>query len=572
MTQQASTTKTASADATLALDSIHVRENVRDLDAEHVAALAQSIKLRGLLVPVIVRAIDEGYELVAGYHRFAACRQLGLDEIPVVVREHEGSTADSAAENVTRKQLTPLEEARAVQAMLDEGYTADGAAQALGWSAQRVAARAKILKLSDAGQQLVGTGALALGAIDNLLSVGDVSVPVMEVIVTAIGRQVIGGGDFARNPAWAIQRSLGTTGAPFGAQLTTLRSIDSLRLGKKYTALMVEAEKLHRQVDQYAYGPPPVRFTEADVDQARAAGVLIEFADAGDAPIVTDKAVYREIAKQAISRTVDELRARAAAKAQTKRGGAAAKRARTPREELDVEHRANLRELTRQAHGVNLDLGAALLKDLAAVAPDDMDVARFYAYGILGPPSTSYLGTSDHVARTVAANGLRLVLDEHRTTTTPTLKSGAKGKTKVAYGEPDAAMKWLWRFVDGAKTAGELYGRVLVVFAAQHYASQLVLPNSKRHGSVLPRSHKDTARKAFEKVTKKVLPASYAQLQRALAAEARTYSSSVDALNKPASKRAATADVEVDGGAQDDTDAQERDDELVEDPEPDEAD
>ena len=456
MTQQASTTKTGSGDATLALDSIHVRENVRDLDAEHVAALAQSIKVRGLLVPVIVRAIDEGYELVAGYHRVAACRQLGLDEIPVVVREHEGSSADSAAENVTRKQLTPLEEARAVQAMLDEGYTLDGAAQALGWSAQRVAARAKILKLSDAGQQLVGTGALALGAIDNLLSVGDVSVPVMEAIVTAIGRQVIGGGDFARNPAWAIQRSLGTTGAPFGATLATLRSIDSLRLGKKYTALMVEAEKLHRQVDQYAYGPPPVRFTEADVDQARAAGVLIEFADEGDAPIVTDKAVYREIAKQAITRTVEELRARAAAKAQSKRGGAAAKRARTPREELDVEHRANLRELTRQAHGVNLDLGSALLKDLAVVAPDDMDVARFLAYGILGPPSTSYLGTSDHVARTVAANGLRLVLDEHRTTTTPTLKSGAKGTTKVAYGEPDAAMKWLWRFVDGAKTAGEL--------------------------------------------------------------------------------------------------------------------
>jgi ParB family chromosome partitioning protein len=129
MTQQASST---SDDTTLALDSISVRENVRDLDADHVAALAQSIKLRGLLVPVIVRAIDGGHELVAGYHRFAACRQLGLDAIAVVVREHEGSTADSAAENVTRKQLTPLEEARAVQAMLDEGYTPEGAAQALG--------------------------------------------------------------------------------------------------------------------------------------------------------------------------------------------------------------------------------------------------------------------------------------------------------------------------------------------------------------------------------------------------------------------------------------------------------
>jgi hypothetical protein len=49
------------------------------------------------------------------------------------------------------------------------------------------------------------------------------------------------------------------------------------------------------------------------------------------------------------------------------------------KEELDVEHRANLRELTPQAHGVNLDLGTALLNDLAMVAPDDIDVARFFA-------------------------------------------------------------------------------------------------------------------------------------------------------------------------------------------------
>jgi hypothetical protein len=123
------------------------------------------------------------------------------------------------------------------------------------------------------------------------------------------------------------------------------------------------------------------------------------------------------------------------------------------------------------------------------------------------------------------------VLEEHRTTTTPTLKSGAPGKTKIAYCEPDVAATWLWRFVDGAKTAGELYGRALVVFAAQHYASQLVLPASKRRASVLPRSHKDAARKAFARVTKGVLPASHTQLQRAIAAEARAYERSIAELD-----------------------------------------
>ena len=84
------------------------------------------------------------------------------------------------------------------------------------------------------------------------------------------------------------------------------------------------------------------------------------------------------------------------------------------------------------------------------------------------------------------------------------------------------------------KTAGELYGRVLVVFAAQHYASQLVLANSQRRGSVLPRSHKDIARKAFERVTKRVLPASHVRLQRALAAEARSYSAKIGELDEHA--------------------------------------
>ena len=152
----------------LALDSIRVRDNVRELDPDHVTALAQSIALRGLLVPLIVRPVDDGYELVAGYHRIAACLKLGLTDAAVVVREHEGSSADSAAENVTRKALSPLEEAKAVQAMLDEGYTLDGAAQALGWSRQLGTARAKILKLAAAGQQLVGSGEIPVRAIENL--------------------------------------------------------------------------------------------------------------------------------------------------------------------------------------------------------------------------------------------------------------------------------------------------------------------------------------------------------------------------------------------------------------------
>jgi hypothetical protein len=101
----------------------------------------------------------------------------------------------------------------------------------------------------------------------------------------------------------------------------------------------------------------------------------------------------------------------------------------------------------------------------------------------------------------------------------------------VTYHDPDDAMKWLWKFVNGAKTAGELYGRVLVVYAAQHYASQLVLPSSQRRGSVLPSSYNDTARKAFTKITKRVLPSTHKALEKALRDEAKSYKTKTAALD-----------------------------------------
>ncbi len=566
----ATITTVASGELRLALDDIVVGDNVRDIDAEHVENLAKSIALRGLLVPLIVRATNAGYELVAGFHRYHACRKLSLTDVPVVVRDTEGSSADSAAENVTRKQLTPLEEARAVQAMLDEGYTLDGTAQALGWSRQLVTARAKILKLPEAGQALVGRGEIPVSAIDTLLAIGDVSPGLADAVVATIDVGAVTGSQLVNSVGWAIGQALRTTAKDtFAAYLNTIshRDLPALRLGKKTDALVVEAEKLHQRVEPYAYGPPTFRFDPTDVDQARAAGVLIELD--GCTPIITDRALYRELAKQAIKRTVERLRERAAAKASGKRASSA-NRERTPRDELDTEHRANLRDLTRQAHATNLDLGSALLTELATVAPDDIHVARFFALGLLGPDSSSYLGTREHTALTVAANGLRLVLDEHRETTTPTLKSGRKGKTKVAYGDAGDAVKWLWTFVDGAKSAGELYGRVLVVFAAQHYASQLVLPASKRRSSALPASRKDAAQKAFERIVKPVLPASCKQLERALAAEARSHDTKVSELaqcareqvafageSAHASERDADPEVDADAHADLDVDAHE---------------
>ena len=113
--------------------------------------------------------------------------------------------------------------------------------------------------------------------------------------------------------------------------------------------------------------------------------MLIEFERA--APIIVDRSLYRELVKQAIARTVDRAGGARSPSAPPSRqasrtGDRSSPRIRSPRRERD--ERRQLRELAEQAHGVNLDLGAGLLNGLATVDPADMNVARFFVYGLLG--------------------------------------------------------------------------------------------------------------------------------------------------------------------------------------------
>jgi ParB/RepB/Spo0J family partition protein len=546
---------------TIRLDEIVVGENVRPLDSEHVANLKRSIALRGLISPLTLRFDGERFHLTAGFHRHQACLELGLEMVSYTCREQEGSSADRAAENVVRKQLTALEEAHAIKAMLDDGYTADGAAEALGWSRRLVTERCKILDLPEQAQQLIGTGEIPTRAVDVLLTIQAASTAVCEATIHAVACGDVGGSQLLGSAGWVVGRAIAATGGKvFASYLNTvhLSDVGELRLGKKTTQLVAEAEKLHRQVTAHAYGPPSFEFEDADIDQARAAGVLLEFEDS--TPTIIDRALYRELAKQVITRKVQQLRTAAAAKGSRKSSRGAGSAKRTPAQEADARHRASMRELTRQAHGTNLDLGSELIHKLATVDPASMDVARFFVYGLLGAGRMDSYGVGKDTAATIAANGIRLVIDEHRTTTTPRLKAGGWGKTKVSYGEIEDAGAWLWRFIDAAQDAGELYGRCLVVFASQHYARRLVLAASKRRGSALPVSRKDTARKAFERLTKSVLPDSHLALGRAIEREARRHKQDLARLQAKASEMPA-ADAEPDetpetDGEQTDPDAE----------------
>jgi ParB/RepB/Spo0J family partition protein len=388
----------------IAVEEIRVPENVRALDDAHVQALAGSIALQGMLVPLVVRDDGDGFELVAGFHRVAAAKSLGLTEVPVVVRDAATEDADRAVENITRKQLNPYEEAKAVRAMLDRGLTEDGAAQALGWPKARVTARVKVLELPERAQQLIGEGVISLAAVDQLRAIGTVAPDLLDAVIAYLDDGNAWAAErLTREPGWVLDAALTHAGnrKVFAAYLhgTSAHEIAELRLGKKTEQLYSEAEKLHRQLDRYAYGPPQVRFTDADIDQASAAGVLIEF-ERGR-PIIVDRALYRELVKGAIKRTHDDLEAKAATAAKENKTARASKATADPVTVAKRARDAQLRELTDQAHGANLDLGQALVHNLAAVDPGDMDVSRFFA--LCGRPHRTNYADGPAMPTTVCA-------------------------------------------------------------------------------------------------------------------------------------------------------------------------
>ena len=143
------------------------------MDERSLAELAQSIRSQGLLQPVVVRPVDGGYEIVAGERRWRAAQMAGLEQIPAVVREvpDEAALVMALIENVQREDLNPMEEAAAVQRLIDEfRMTHEQAADAVGRSRSATSNLLRLLKLAKPVQEMLMRGALEMGHARALLA------------------------------------------------------------------------------------------------------------------------------------------------------------------------------------------------------------------------------------------------------------------------------------------------------------------------------------------------------------------------------------------------------------------
>ncbi|HEY0334882.1 MAG TPA: ParB/RepB/Spo0J family partition protein [Stenotrophomonas sp.] len=146
----------------------------REMDEAKLAELSESIKAQGVIQPIVVRELSAGrFEIVAGERRWRASQLAGLAEIPVVVRDLDDRTVIAMAliENIQREDLNPLEEAQALQRLIDEfSLTHAEAAEAVGRSRASVSNLLRLLELPVAIRVLLESRRLEMGHARALLT------------------------------------------------------------------------------------------------------------------------------------------------------------------------------------------------------------------------------------------------------------------------------------------------------------------------------------------------------------------------------------------------------------------
>ncbi|AJA11010.1 Chromosome-partitioning protein ParB [Sphingopyxis fribergensis] len=179
----------------------------RHFDENAIAELADSIGLRGLLQPIIVRRSPDGdgYQLVAGERRWRAAQRAGLHHIPALVRELDDAATYEIAlvENIQRQDLNAIEEAGAYRRLIDDfGHNQEALAKLVGKSRSHVANLMRLLDLPAGVQELVGDGSLAMGHARALIGAEDAEAIARRVVkeglsvraVEALVRSDKGGG------------------------------------------------------------------------------------------------------------------------------------------------------------------------------------------------------------------------------------------------------------------------------------------------------------------------------------------------------------------------------------------
>ena len=148
----------------------------KNFDKEKMEELKGSIKKHGIIQPIVVRKMANGYEIVAGERRLKAAKEIGLKKIPAIIKSfnNEKSLEIALVENIQREDLNPVEQANAFKRLIDEfNLTQQELAEVTGKSRALVTNTIRLLKLSPEIQKNISEGKISFGHAKLLLSIED---------------------------------------------------------------------------------------------------------------------------------------------------------------------------------------------------------------------------------------------------------------------------------------------------------------------------------------------------------------------------------------------------------------
>jgi ParB family chromosome partitioning protein len=187
-----------------------------DMREETLSELAESIRVQGVVQPIVVRPLagvqggETRYEIVAGERRWRAAQLAGLDTVPAVIRDipDEAALAVSLIENIQRENLNPIEEARALKRLVEDfGMTHEQAADAVGRSRVAVSNLLRLLDLPVPVREMLERRELDMGHARALLGLA------APQLLLEVARRVVRDGWSVRETERAVRRLGGESGA-----------------------------------------------------------------------------------------------------------------------------------------------------------------------------------------------------------------------------------------------------------------------------------------------------------------------------------------------------------------------
>jgi ParB family chromosome partitioning protein len=197
--------------STIPLDMIEVKSQVREIfedEDNSLADLAENIKKQGVLQPILLRPTDDGYELIAGERRLRAAKIAGLDMIPAYIREMSDEEAENAqfSENVHRKNLTQIEEAKKLQRDIDRLGSVEAVCELHQKSHSWLSKRLSLLALPEQTKRLVTEDISAdIEAINTVKTIEKRDPEAAQILVDKLKET---GGKNARDEAAAVKATV----------------------------------------------------------------------------------------------------------------------------------------------------------------------------------------------------------------------------------------------------------------------------------------------------------------------------------------------------------------------------